>query len=179
MKKMLMLFSLILIIFLFTGCITETQPTLTLEETYLVIGLGEEYELQPITTHYEGGFNLTLTDEEIVSKQGLTITGLKEGTTMVILSLSSAPDLKVYCFIDVVNEDLPYPISYCLNGGSISISSPIQYKVSELPFTLPIPKRTDYTFGGWYTSKTFEGSSISAIPDNTTGPITLYAKWNA
>lgn len=179
MNKKIMIVSIILSLLLLVGCQTPKQATLSLEETYLVIGLGEEYEFIPITTNYQGDFFLTLGDETILAKEGLTITGLKEGTTMVILSLTNAPDAKVYCFVDVVNDDLPNPISYCLNGGAISISSPTQYKVSELPLTLPIPNRGNYTFGGWYLTKTFEGSPISAIPANTTGPITVYAKWTA
>ncbi len=97
---------------------------------------------------------------------------------MVILSLTEDPSLKVYLFIHVVNEDIPFSITYVLNGGAIHINAPTTYKVSHLPFSLPTPTKTGYTFGGWYTTSDYSSSALTSLPVATTGDIKLYAKWN-
>ncbi|MDD4212242.1 MAG: InlB B-repeat-containing protein [Bacilli bacterium] len=177
MKKGIILLLISLIIGL-TGCQKDTIPTLTIEETDYTIGLDESITLVPITTFYQGGFTLSYSDSSIVSTSGLTLTGIKEGTTMVILSLAEDPSLKVYLFIHVVNEDIPYSITYVLNGGAIHINAPTTYKMSHLPLSLPTPTKTGYTFGGWYTASDYSSSALTNLPVTTTGAIKLYAKWN-
>lgn len=44
--------------------------------------------------------------------------------------------------------------------------------------TLPVPAKTGYTFGGWYTDEACSGTSYTVISANDiTADTTLYAKW--
>lgn len=172
---------LILIIFLslfLSACGVKQAPQLVVEESNYTIGVGEEITITALTTNYEGGFSITFSEANIVSVNNLTLKGLKEGTVLVILSLTEAPSIKAYLFITVVNSDIPYSINYCLNGGEISINSPITYKTSQTPFILPIPIKSDHTFSGWYTTSDFSSASLHSLEKNTKGNLTLYAKWS-
>lgn len=68
-----------------------------------------------------------------------------------------------------------YTIKYVLNGGINTVANPLTYKTGE-SITLANPHRTGFLFDGWYTDflllKPFEG-----FTPETTGEITLYAKW--
>lgn len=68
-----------------------------------------------------------------------------------------------------------YKLSYNSNGGYVSKTSKILKEDSEYG-KLPAPKRTGYTFLGWYTSKNggTKVSSMTKMNDNNT---TIYAHW--
>ena len=44
--------------------------------------------------------------------------------------------------------------------------------------TLPTPTKEGYTFGGWYEYSDFTGNAVTAVPEDTEGEKTYYAKWN-
>lgn len=70
-----------------------------------------------------------------------------------------------------------YTVKFEANSGNCDTASkPVEY---AKPYgTLPTPKRTGYTFSGWYTSVT-GGTKVSFdTVYNTTGNITLYAHWS-
>jgi len=70
-----------------------------------------------------------------------------------------------------------YQIQLNLAGGMVE-TNPINYSsIDEFPITLPTPTRSNYTFIGWFTSASYEGSVISQITDASNGSFTLYAKW--
>lgn len=69
-----------------------------------------------------------------------------------------------------------YKITYVLNGGKIPTEYKTSYK-SGTGYTLPVPKRSGYSFVGWYTNKTFTSGKISVIKPWKTGDIKVYAKW--
>ena len=72
-----------------------------------------------------------------------------------------------------------YSIAYNLNGGTNNPSNPSSYSYESDEIVLANPSKTGYTFLGWYTTSTFdEQSVITSIPNNSTGDVTLYAKWN-
>ncbi|MFA6627911.1 MAG: hypothetical protein WCT17_05220, partial [Bacilli bacterium] len=118
MKKELIILFIILILGL-VGCTQETTPSLTILETDYTLALGDSITLDPITTHYQGGFTLSFSNESILSTSNLTLTGMNEGTTMVILSLTGDSLQKVHLFVHVINDDILYSISYVLYGGSL------------------------------------------------------------
>ena len=67
-----------------------------------------------------------------------------------------------------------YTVKFNANGGKVSTTSRKVYYGAKVG-TLPTPKRTGYTFKGWYTSKT-GGSKVSkskVIKKNTV----IYARW--
>ena len=55
---------------------------------------------------------------------------------------------------------------------SISLNS---YKKSNTDIILPSPYRSDFL--GWYLNSDYSGEAISKIKANTTGALSLYAKW--
>jgi uncharacterized repeat protein (TIGR02543 family) len=44
-------------------------------------------------------------------------------------------------------------------------------------YTLPIPTKPGYDFGGWYNNRTLRGTKFTEISEGWKG--TLYAKWKA
>jgi len=78
-----------------------------------------------------------------------------------------------------VTTSLPsYTITYKLNGGTNPSSAPTSYTPNSGTVYLPTPTKSYYTFGGWYTSSSFSGSSVSSFnAASTTGNKTYYAKW--
>jgi len=69
-----------------------------------------------------------------------------------------------------------YRINYVLNGGNLPPGF-WDYYTQGVTFTLPIPLRAGYVFGGWYNNVNFFGSAITTIPATSTGDKTYYAKW--
>lgn len=63
------------------------------------------------------------------------------------------------------------------NGGTINAGNVTEYeegKATNLPTDVT---RENCTFGGWYSSSTFEGNAVTIISAELTGPKTYYAKW--
>ncbi len=66
-----------------------------------------------------------------------------------------------------------YRVIYNSNGGTAVV---LKNVVAENTITAPTPpKRTAYTFLGWYTAKT--GGTKVTFPYKVSGPVTLYAHW--
>ena len=70
-----------------------------------------------------------------------------------------------------------YSITYELNGGTNSASNPANYTIESSTITFAEPSRTGYDFKGWYETSNYTGDAITAIPAESTGNRTLYAKW--
>lgn len=70
-----------------------------------------------------------------------------------------------------------YSIKYVLNEGTIEGDYPTSFIKEDLSQTLslPIPKRTSFKFGGWYTNGEFTGDPVLNV--NSSGNKTYYAKW--
>ncbi len=68
-----------------------------------------------------------------------------------------------------------HSIRYELNGGNNSILNENNIKEDDLPFKLRNPKKSGYSFGGWYEEKSFENRvrNLREFRDYH-----LYAKWN-
>ena len=71
----------------------------------------------------------------------------------------------------------PYTITYELNGGTNPSNAKTSYTI-ENEYTLPTPTKTDYYFGGWYTSSDFSGTAVTKIAKGSTGNKKFYAKWD-
>ncbi len=71
-----------------------------------------------------------------------------------------------------------YTINYELNGGNIqSDVNPVVYTVETPDTVLQNPTHETSAFQGWYKTSNFSGGSVTHIPGNLTGDLTLYAKW--
>ena len=73
-------------------------------------------------------------------------------------------------------ELIEYGITYECNGGDyIDWRS---YHIETPTFALPTPRRTGYTFAGWYRNSDFTGDVITDIETGSFGDIHLFAKWD-
>ena len=70
-----------------------------------------------------------------------------------------------------------YSITYNLDGGTNAGSNPASFTIETADITLGVPTKTYYTFGGWYTTNNYSGSSVTSIPKGSTGNQVFYAKW--
>jgi uncharacterized repeat protein (TIGR02543 family) len=68
-----------------------------------------------------------------------------------------------------------YTVTYYLNGGTNNAANPSSYDATQT-ITLKNPKKTGYTFDGWYTDSDYS-ATLNVITSGTTGDLTLYAKW--
>ena len=75
-------------------------------------------------------------------------------------------------------DALSFSVHYECNGGTNATSNPSSY-TAGIETLLADPARAGYTFGGWYTSSSLSGAAVSKITSETTGDLTLYAKWKA
>lgn len=66
-------------------------------------------------------------------------------------------------------------IKYELDGGYNSILNPTIVQTSQLPVTLENPRKTGYSFGGWYRDEHYK-ERVYTIEDGENRQ--LYAKWN-
>jgi uncharacterized repeat protein (TIGR02543 family) len=70
-----------------------------------------------------------------------------------------------------------YLISYVLNDGTLPANVRTSFNATNLPYSLPTPTRSGYTFNGWFENANLTGSAITSVPTNTTTNKTYHAKW--
>lgn len=69
-----------------------------------------------------------------------------------------------------------YKITYELNGGVNAPENPTGYTSEIQPVIFAAPTKNNYKFVGWYSDNAFK-NKIEQIEKDSTGDITLYAKW--
>ncbi|MCM1272406.1 MAG: InlB B-repeat-containing protein [Clostridium sp.] len=69
-----------------------------------------------------------------------------------------------------------YTVKYYLRGGKNNSKNPTAYYVTSSTKTLKSPKRTGYTFVGWYSDAKYK-KKVKSIKKGSTGNKKLYAKW--
>ena len=108
-------------------------------------------------------------------KEGFTFEGWYNNAEFSGAALSSIPagwQGTLYAKWAKASTENPQVIFWYLNGGTVSVELP-KYVTSS--YTLPIPTRAGYIFGGWYDNPNFTGSALTSIPAGWQGA--LYAKW--
>ncbi|MBO7078334.1 MAG: InlB B-repeat-containing protein [Bacilli bacterium] len=83
-------------------------------------------------------------------------------------------DFYRYCINDPQGYASVYGDAFYAYPNDIQIELN-SYKKSNTDIVLPSPYRDD--FEGWYLNANYSGSKVEKIVANTTGAITLYAKW--
>ncbi|GHV94100.1 hypothetical protein AGMMS50293_04200 [Spirochaetia bacterium] len=69
-----------------------------------------------------------------------------------------------------------YTITYHLDGGTNPTGAPVSYTTASA-VTLPIPTKTGFGFGGWYTNSSLSGTAVTQIAAGSTGAKEFWAKW--
>lgn len=107
------------------------------------------------------------------------ITGVARGTAVIIARATDELDSSQYrdytFVVEVLEAD--FAITYELNGGTNDPTNPAGYNVLNLPIILKDATKLGHNFVGWYDNPEFSGSPITEIAANSTGDMTLYAKW--
>ena len=139
-----------------------------------------------ITYELKGGVNndgnpdtYTVTDTIKLAKAkktGYTFGGwykdAKYQTKVTEIAKGSTGDMTLYAKWSKTK----YTITYNLNKGTNSSKNPAYYYYTSDTITLAKPKRSGYTFVGWFTDSDYT-DQITEIPSGSTGKLTLYAKW--
>jgi len=97
-------------------------------------------------------------------------------------------DVEVYAHWTVHPEDNKYTLVYERNdegdeANPATVPSPVDYYVNTETFTLGIPSRDGYSFGGWYKkpydlhSTPNPADKVVSIEKGTTEDVTVYAYW--
>ena len=68
-----------------------------------------------------------------------------------------------------------FTITFLLNDGTLE-NAPVSYEYGE-GLSLPVPTRKGFEFKGWYTTKFFEGETVTEISEKDHGDKIFYAKW--
>ena len=79
--------------------------------------------------------------------------------------------------IKAVYSLITYGITYNNVSGATN-SNPTIYNVEDQPLALVAASKAHYTFLGWYSDAEFN-NEVTEISVGTTGPVMLYAKWEA
>lgn len=155
----------------FKGDITTKSPTILVGKSYT-----PSYEVLPSdavdkTVVWSSSNKSVAT----VDKNG-KVTGKKPGKAKITATSKISPDV-TKSYVVIVNN---YSITYVLNGGTNSKKNPVGYDKNHTVIKFASPKKTGYTFKGWYTDKKFKSSSkITEIKRGAKGNLKLYAKWEA
>ena len=89
----------------------------------------------------------------------------------VVSAITSA-----HCNKTLTRAEQEYNIVYVMDGGQNHADNPATYKRSSETIELKKPKKTGYTFNGWYSDSRFTQKSAS-IPKGSVGTRIFYAKW--
>ncbi len=76
-----------------------------------------------------------------------------------------------------VNPSSIVTVTFSAQGGTVSPTSITGTPGQQV--TLPMPTRTGYTFGGWWTGPNGTGSQASSPYTLPSSSLTIYAKWTA
>ena len=175
------------------GMISDTNGTgtITLTENYRYTFATVNLDVPPTASHggdlRDGDGDATATD---------FMTEITYATTTYLTSVWpfgaggswSWEDDEKYPMLSLTGETYPFPfyaITYYLDGGVMpSPLSAIQYSYDpknahslSTPYTLPVPTKSGYDFGGWYDNASFTGSPVTGIAATDRGHKMFYAKW--
>ncbi|MDR1788667.1 MAG: InlB B-repeat-containing protein [Treponema sp.] len=102
-------------------------------------------------------------------------TGAADGTQVTAdTTVSITANQTLYAHWTVKTVDT-YTITYHLDGGSGADDT--AYTSAQLPFTLSVPVRPGYSFGGWYDNSALSGNAVTQIAAGSTGNKEFWAGW--
>ncbi|MEE1253465.1 MAG: InlB B-repeat-containing protein [Paludibacteraceae bacterium] len=96
--------------------------------------------------------------------------------TYIWVELSNAMVISTICYTPAPSTPSTYTVTYECNGATSGCPSNATEQTA-LPNPLPIPTKTGYEFGGWYTDSELTTAAIAGA--TLSANITLYAQWTA
>ena len=193
MKKHLLI--LILLLLIIPTWVYAASGSIKPSASSIEIKVGQSGMFNVKATNAAGRVDLSIADSTIatISEKSffldngsttVTVKGLKEGTTTIIVKLVDASDYdenpltgEYRITVKVISNTtapITYTLTYDANGGTVSPKSKTLTAGSAYG-TLPTPVRAGYTFDGWYTKKT--GGTKVTSTTKITGNTTIYAHW--
>jgi uncharacterized protein (TIGR02145 family)/uncharacterized repeat protein (TIGR02543 family) len=136
-------------------------------------GIGTEPSAQTV----DSGYTITLPEQGDLIFDGYTFGGWNTNTDGTGTNYSVGSSYTFDNSITLYAQWTPtYTVTFDANGGTVSPTSDTTGADGRLAL-LPTPKRTCYTFNGWYTSAV-GGETVTA---NTvfSSDVTVYARWTA
>lgn len=113
----------------------------------------------------------------VPEKKGYTFLGWYDGEKLVTEDTEFTKDTTLKAKYEATsNYKDTYTINYHLDGGSYEGDT--KYKAGE-EVSLGIPKKSGYTFLGWYLAEDFSGLKINKVSVSDFGNKDIYAKWIA
>ena len=141
----------------------------------MTMKVGEKNKLKPTTNNTSmmfGHFSWESSNEEVATVDiNGNVTAHKKGTAIITVTYDDGTGLKSSCVVSVKESNI---VSFNGNGGTVGTTKRTVSNGTAIG-TLPTPKRTGYTFTGWYTAKT--GGSKVYSTTIVTKNMTLYAQW--
>lgn len=145
---------------------SSTKPSLTAKTLNLNAGWSASLYLQNSFKGAQIKWSSKNPSVAKVDQYGL-VTGMKKGTTVITAACKSK---KVSCTVNVTGYTITYKnITRKADGNYFTASG-------KTAMTLKNPKRTGYTFIGWYSDAGLK-KRITGIKKGNTVNKTVYAKW--
>ena len=95
-----------------------------------------------------------------------------QGTPIVSINEGNTGNKELWAKWDAT----AYSIKYNLDGG-INGNNPPSYNTEDETIVLAAPRKTGYSFVGWYDNSKFEGEAVSEIASGSSGNKEFWAKW--
>jgi uncharacterized repeat protein (TIGR02543 family) len=132
---------------------------------------------------YNAGTSVTLKNNTApFTRAGYYISGWTTGSTSGAAqtdALTSSYTMDANKILYPVWTATSFTLTYEYNGATGGNSTPsATYTPSGSAITLPTPTKTNYTFGGWWSTSTFDTGTQVSGAQSPSSSYTLYAKWN-
>lgn len=145
------------------GCKKKKDENKTYQINYVDVA-----NVEGLPTSYEYGVETALPE---LTKDGYTFSGWETTTGNLITAIPNTYQENIT--LKPKFEIVSYDITYQLDGGTLGEDAKLSFTVED-EFTLPIPRKTGYTFKGWLKANTSE--TITNIKE-TIGDLNLLATW--
>lgn len=157
---------------------SKATPEPTAEPTPQITATPEPTATPEITPSVVPTATPTITPTATVTPSvAPSVSPVETATPVPVETVTPSPEPSVEPTASAEPEETPkasYRITYVLNKGTNHKSNPTSYSTKNV--TLKAPKRSGYTFVGWYTDKNFT-QKVTVIKASLQKDITVYAKW--
>ncbi|HAM77696.1 MAG TPA: hypothetical protein DCP61_00700 [Treponema sp.] len=150
-----------------TGATVSSKTFILPDDVYATNGISSSvfFDANPSRGNYIVDFTFTLvngqTTTQVVSEFVRIATGLKSSGSITVNDLNSV-----------------YTVAYHPNGVNMPAGVwPTTYSPLDETVTLPVLAKNGATFGGWYESSNYGGSTVTSFAGGARGNKNLYAKW--
>ena len=148
---------------------TKADAVIPFADSYTVTFDGTDYVVEDGKA-LSSNAELKSAMETVAEKTGYTLS-FEDAATSAVVTTDTVVSADME--IKIVYTPVEYTITYYSNG---TIHSTDTYTIEE-SVTLPVPTKSGFDFGGWYTNDSFTGTAVTEIALGTTGNKTYYAKW--